>query len=391
MILQNRGIPIDPEHPMQITICGAGRLGHVLIGLLGGRPGIRLHVLSRNAETLNRVMPGSGVAVLRPGTSCLHGKADLISDRPQDVIPGSRVVLLTVPSQVRPRLLTSLVPFLDRDHPVFVGGIPGLGAFDWVAAKTLADMDNVVIWGIKDVPYTCSHLQPGRQVTLLGSKKRLFLALHADHFERWGEEVATIVKDLFRIPVELIDDFLAITLTPGNQIMHPAILCGMFGPQSQWDGKPLPTRPLFYAQCSELSAELLSLCDEEVQHIKTAALKFGAGDLTCVWPLRQNLKEVYGDQVADNRTLLAALRTNSAYATIRAPLKAHGKGWTLDREHRVFAEDVPFGLEILIDLAHRLNVQVPTLQKVRDWAREVMGHVDETGVAYIPESWPHYR
>ncbi len=95
----------------------------------------------------------------------------------------------------------------------------------------------------------------------------------------------SVVERLFCIPVHVLPHFLAITLTPGNPIMHPAILYGMFGPRSQWDGKPLPERPLFYEACGELSAFILQHLDDEVQQIKTRLEReVGAGCMcVCVW------------------------------------------------------------------------------------------------------------
>jgi hypothetical protein len=132
-------------------------------------------------------------------------------------------------------------------------------------------------------------------------------------------------------------------------------------------------RPLFYEDCSELSAYFLTKCDSEVQAIKHALIAASGLDLTPVWPLRENLRHVYGSQVADNRTLMAALRTNSAYKTIRTPLKAVTGGFTIDTEHRFFLEDVPFGLVVLRDLATMLAVETPAIDEILLWCQQLMG------------------
>lgn len=114
----------------------------------------------------------------------------------------------------------------------------------------------------------CAFTDPGRSVTLLGPKTDLYLGF-ADYDSSIAESVRAMIQRLSsNIPTHLLDTFLTITLTPGNPIMHPSIMYGAFGPHSQWDGKPIAEKPLFYEECSELSAYFLQRCDDEVQLIK---------------------------------------------------------------------------------------------------------------------------
>lgn len=108
---------------------------------------------------------------------------------------------------------------------------------------------------------------PGVSVTNLGPKTNLFLAMASGAPAAQGAAAKVLVA-LTGIPCIQMPSFMAITLTPGNPIMHPSIMYGSYGPHSQWDGKPLKEKPLFYEEVSELSSYFLQRADTEVQDIK---------------------------------------------------------------------------------------------------------------------------
>ena len=188
--------------------------------------------------------------------------------------------------------------------------------------------------------------KPGVSVTNLGPKKDLYLAVAAptSHTSAECVRLQRVLQNLCDINTVVLNSFMNITLTPGNPIMHPSIMYGMFGPHSQWDGKPIKEKPLFYEAVSELSSYFLTLADAEVQAIRHAVHGQTGTNLPAVWPLRQNIKKVYGELVGDNRTLMTTMRTNRAYGTIRTPLLPVEGGFTIKLNHRFFLEDVPFGL-----------------------------------------------
>jgi opine dehydrogenase len=389
-----------------VTLIGAGNLAHVFAGLMGARTSeFEVNVLSRKAAQIADSMTSQGVAVKMPDGSTITGKVKKVSNDPKDVIPQADFIIITVPSHGRHATMKLIAPHLNRDKSVFVGVMPGMGGFDFIAKQILENngfntgaakgkkpttgkgSSNVILWGLKDVPYMCAHTVPGKSVTMLGPKTSLYFAL-----SDWNPEAARVggqlIEKFTSIPTVILDSFLVITLTPGNPIIHPAIMYGMFGPHSQWDGKPLPEKPLFYEEVSELSSYFLQRCDDEVQWIKRA-IESGTGiNLEPVWPLRLNLKKVYGPLVEDNRTLMKALRTNQAYKTIRTPLKevpmpgVQGKlGYTVDLQHRFFLEDIPFGLVVLSDLGALLGVQTPMINEILLWAQRLMGkeYLDSAG------------
>jgi len=385
------------EGKLNVCIVGAGNLCHVLAGQLGARSDVIVTIYSRKAASIQAAAT-TGITVKQQARTkeekdtFITGRVARVSDRAQDVIPDADFIIMTTPSHARKAMTELIVPHVDRKRPVFFGVMPGMGGFDWIARQICKknNVSNVVLWAIKDVPFMSAWCTPGVSVTNLGPKTNLYLAMASGPASAQAV-TAKVLVSLTGIPVVQMPSFMAITLTPGNPIMHPSIMYGMFGPHSQWDGKPLPEKPLFYENVSELSSYFLSRCDAEVQAIKNAISKLTGAELTAVWPLRENLKHVYGPIVADNRTLMLAMRTNRAYATIRTPLKQVPGGFTVDVDHRFFQEDVPFGLVILRDLADLVNVKTPYIDEILLWCQGLMGkeylvngkltgrHMNETG------------
>jgi len=364
---------------LNVVLVGAGNLAHVLAGHLGARGDVNIRVLSRKASEIAEHMTKEGIKVKvqsrtpqEPDTY-VTGRCQRVSSNPADVIPGADFIIMTTPSHARAKMVKAIVPHVDKDHPVFFGVMPGMGGFDWIARKICQDhsINNIILWAIKDVPFMSAFTVPGKSVTNLGPKTGLYLAMA--NYPEATEACAHVLFEMTKIPIIKMSSYMVITLTPGNPIMHPSIMYGSYGPHSQWDGKPLPEKPLFYEDVSELSSYFLMRCDAEVQAIKNAINKLTGVDLTPVWPLRENLKKVYGDIVKDNRTLMLAMRTNRAYATIRTPLKQVASGFTVDSDHRFFQEDVPFGLVILRDLADMVGVKTPYIDEILLWCQGLMG------------------
>lgn len=376
---------------MRVAICGAGRTGHANAVLFKQRPGVSVSVLTGAADVAERWASGDQIwrAHTRDG-DVLSGRPDHVGTDPREALRDADIVIVTQPAHARPALLQQIAPHLPRDKRVHVGAIPGFCGFNWLAAQALAGMDNVVIWGMKDVPHTAFDLVAGEQVRIGGAKSQLFAALHGRDSATNGAELQAMLARLYDAPVLLLQNYLEITLTPGNALMHPAVLYALIGPGAPWENKPFDGPLRWWSDCPRAGAELLEACDAENQAIcKAAEARLGI-DLSSVKPLRQELIEAYGAQIADDRTMYSLLRTNRAYAGIRAPLVANpdGPGFVIDRTSRAFHEDIACGQALLVALAARLAVATPSIAKTYTWALNYHGGFTAGVPSYLPANWP---
>ncbi|GGB04029.1 hypothetical protein GCM10011491_35190 [Brucella endophytica] len=376
---------------MKVTICGAGRTGHLNAVLFKQKPDVAVSVLTGDDAVAGRWADGDGhwQAIIRDG-GILSARPDHVGTDPRKALENSDLVLVTQPAHARAALLSRIAPHLPQDRSVYVGAIPGFCGFDWLAAKVLRGRDNVVIWGMKDVPHIAFDLVAGERVRMGGAKAELFVALHRRENAANGAALLGMLNRLYDASVTLLQDYLEITLTPGNALMHPAVLYALAGPGAPFEKKPFDQPLCWWSDCPLAGAELLEACDAESQAIRRASEARLGVDLSSVKPLRQELVEAYGDQIGDARTMYTLLRTNRAYADIRAPLipNPQGPGLVIDRDSRAFHEDIAFGQALLVTMAQRLDVPVPAIASTYRWACSYHGGLANGAPDYIPSNWP---
>jgi hypothetical protein len=381
----------NPMSTLNVVVCGGGRTGHLAAVLFKQIPSVRVALLTNNEYAIARAREHENgiVAVLPDGSRCF-GRLDAIACDPATVLPGADIVIVTVPAHVRPALVRAIAPHLSSDKPVYVGAIPGFCGFDWLAERAFGERPNVVIWGMKDVAHIASDLQPGESVRMGGAKSVLYVATHARESDASRRALLAHLRRLYAAPVQLLDDYLEITLTPGNPIMHSSVIYGLIGPYGQWHDKTFAAPICWWTDCPELGAYFLERSDEENQLLcKTVERRLGV-ELSSVKPLKQEIVEAYEQQIRDRDTMLSVLRTNRAYNGIQAPLihASDRPGYVIDRTHRAFHEDVAYGLALLVEMGRRLGVRLPHIEEVFRWSVSYMGGLRGSALDYFPETWP---
>jgi hypothetical protein len=377
--------------PLKVAICGGGRTGHLNAVLFKQRPGVEVSLLTGNRTLIERRCTGtSNVTAHLPDGGELAAGLDVVSHSPDDALADADIVVITVPAHARPALLRSIATSLPKDKPVYVGAIPGFCGFDWLAEKLLGDRPNIVIWGMKDVPHTAYDLELGKSIRMGGAKSRLHIATHAREGEDARLRLLGHLQALYDAPVDLLDHYLEITLTPGNPIMHSSVLYGLVGPYGQHCGRTFPSPICWWTECPELGAYFLERTDQENQALCRAVERHSNVDLSSVKPLRQEIIEAYGDLIGDQRTMLSVLRTNRAYGSIQAPMvcTAAGQSYIIDVTSRAFQEDIACGLSLLVKMARRLELRLPYIEEIHAWGIRYMGGNGHSANSHLPDDWP---
>lgn len=375
--------------PLNVVICGAGKTGHLATVLFKQLPDVKVTLLGSHPRLPEAYQQhGKRLHALLPDGETLTATPDGVTCDPAEACRDADVVIITVPANFRADLLARIVPHLPRDKPVYVGAIPGFCGFDWLAERELAARPNAVIWGMKDVAHIAFDLLPGQSIKMGGEKATLYVATHRRETAASQQALMALLQRLYSAPVVLLPDYLEITLTPGNPIMHSAVIYGLIGPYGQWHARPLSQPLCWWNDCPELGAYYLERMDEENQRL-CAALETRLGvRLDSVLPLKQEIIDAYGDQIADVYTMLSVLRTNQAYHGIGLPLREHDAGgYVFDTQHRVFQEDIAYGLSLLVTIAENLAVSVPYIEEVYRWCSDYMGTSTQDRPDYFPPHW----
>ena len=376
---------------LKVAICGGGRTGHLNAILFKQLPNVQVSMLTSNLELIEQHVRHTPMQALLPDGSTLDARLDRVTTDARTAVEDADIVIITVPAHARPQTLQAIAPHLSSNKPVCVGAIPGFCGFDWLAEATLADRPNLVIWGMKDVPHTAFGLTPGRSIKMGGGKSRLYAATHARESQESRQRLQEMLTVLYGRCVTMLDNYLEITLTPGNPIMHSSVIYGLIGPFGQWHRKIFPQRMCWWTECPELGAYFLERMDQESQDLCAVISQHMGIDLSSVKSLKQEIVEAYGEQIRDQSSMLSILRTNRAYNHILAPMvPADGNraGYVIERESRAFNEDVAYGLVLLAQMAKRFELKVPHIEEVLQWSVTYMQGLRDSALDYFPSHWP---
>ncbi|CAD5200972.1 NAD/NADP-dependent octopine/nopaline dehydrogenase family protein [Pseudomonas sp. FEN] len=377
--------------PLKVAICGGGRTGHLNAILFKQLPDVQVSMLTGNPRVVDQHTRGKPMQALLPDGSTLSAHLDCLTTQARLAVEDADIVIITVPAHARAQTLQAIAPHLSTDKPVYIGAIPGFCGFDWLAESLLAEQPNLVIWGMKDVPHTAFDLKPGCSIKMGGGKQQLYVATHARESAASRQQLQQLLSRLYGPCVTLLDNYLEITLTPGNPIMHSSVIYGLIGPYGQWHRKIFPQPLCWWTECPELGAYFLERMDQESQDLCAVISQRLGIDLSSVKSLKQEIIEAYGEQIRDRSSMLSILRTNQAYNDILAPMVPaadNRAGYVIERESRAFNEDVAYGLVLLVEMAKRFDLKVPYIEEVLNWSVSYMQGLRDSALDYFPNHWP---
>jgi len=276
-------------------------------------------------------------------------RIDMISADKEKALKGAQVVFITVPALALPQLVGEIYPYVDEG--AFIGMIPGSGGTEFYLKRFLNK--NCVIFGFQRVHAISRMKEQGRVVSNQGRKNELFISC-LPHSR--SQDVKQLVEDLFNIPCVVYQNFLNVTFTPSNQILHTSRIYCLFKdctPDTEY-----PAQGYFYKDWDDTSSKVLINCDKELQEI-CRALPF---DLSGV----KSLLLHYG--VSDYKEMTAKLASIKAFENIKTPMiRTESGNFVPDKENRYFTNDFPFGLCVVRGFADILKVPTPEIDKVLKW------------------------
>lgn len=349
-----------------ICLIAASNGNHMNAALFGSDPKNSINFFTRRPE----VFKGGKITAEMLGTGKeIVGKVNLASSDPATACAGCSVFILSCPVNAQESLLRKIAPFVPKGS--FVGSLFGQGNFDLIAAMvfgTRVQTEQITIFSLFNIPYTVITQVPGSRVLHQNQKKMTKMCCNP---YSQIDTVQALAEDLWRVPCIKLGSFLEITLTPGNQIIHPGRVMGIFDNNSM---KLLKEQPMFYATMNQCSADNIEKLSNEVQMIKFGIkARFPEISLKAVIPIDDRIRDQYGDDVADPTNLLSIFRTNKGYSRFKCPVVKIGDQFLVNAKARIFTEDVPFGLCVLLDIAEMLELKVPNIVRAIEWHQVYMG------------------
>lgn len=333
---------------MNITIVGGGNIGtqfavhcaqkHHQVKIYTSKPErFCRHLVIVNEK--NIVVQEGDIAAATDDDAEAFGDADLI--------------FVTVPAFCMKDVENKIYPYVCKGTQI--GLIPGTGGGEWAFRREIEK--GAVIFGLQRVPSVARLVEYGKSVCATGYRNELHVAA-LPHI--YTKEIAQMISELFDMPCIALPNYLNLTLTPSNPILHTTRLKTIF--KNYYIGVTYDTLPLFYEDWNDESSTLLLNCDNELQNMCNVLSEF---DLSYV----KSLKCHYESETSQQLT--AKIASIESLKGLKTPsVEINGK-YIPDFNSRYFTADFTFGLGILVQIADLLGVTVPTMKETMEWYTKI--------------------
>ncbi|MCK5907100.1 MAG: NAD/NADP octopine/nopaline dehydrogenase family protein, partial [Flavobacteriales bacterium] len=276
------------------------------------------------------------------------GKVNIVSNNPS-VVADSDVILFTVPSFAKSKILKEISPFIKEN--AILGSFPGSGGFNWEVDKFIKK--NILVFSSQRVPYISRIIEKGKSVNAV--KKDSISIVTTKGAET---RIKILLEDILNIKVVLLDDFLEVNLSNSNPILHTSRLYSIF--KNYKNNNYYKENVLFYEDWDINSSDMLIAMDREFMLLIN---KIGLKGI-------KSLKVHY--EVNDSFEMTKKLSSIDAFKNIYAPMIKKNKMYCLDFSSRYFTEDVDYGLIIIKWFAQNLNIKTPSIDIVLKWYQKLV-------------------
>lgn len=333
---------------MRFTIIGGGNIGTLMAAEFAHKG----HLVTM--YTSKPLIWGNTLSVYTK-EECLLFEADLIdvTHDLEQAVKFADIIWVTTPPSVFPKLSNQL-DALDLNGKM-LGIIPGSGGAEFTFARVVSR--GCILFGFQRVHSIARLKKYGHSVYMLGRKKNLYLAAVPEHYT---EDMCKLMEGLFDIPCIALPNYMSITLTPSNPILHTSRLYSLF--KDYRSGIYYPRSYGFYDEWDDFASQIVLACDLELQNLCSLIPL----DLTSVTSLKEHYESSTIKEMTDK------IRSIDAFKGLLSPMKQVEAGWIPDFSSRYFVSDFDFGLKILIDIAHNYDVEVSTMEKIWTWYEKLV-------------------
>lgn len=357
----------------QLVVCGGGSSAHTLIPFLKDSV-FEVSILTSRPEKWHPVIELEHHDPSGKVLGTYSGSLKKASANPAELIPEADYIVFCMPVHQYRACLKIIAPFINQNKAVFVGACYGQAGFNWMVdeIKSKHQLNNIVTFAFGLLPWICRIIDYGKKGVTYGGKamnyaacepKSYFNQLNEELFEpisyRWFGKGHTVQSD----------NFLSLTLSVDNQIIHTSRCYGLYKVcGSSWLKKE--DVPMFYRDYDDVSAKLLADLDADYSAVRNEIKSLYPHknfDLMLDYLALERFS--YQSQNTDVRESFVNSQTLVSIAT---PVVQNDAGlWEIDRNHRFFLDDIYYGNCIAKWMAEKLNIEVPTIDAILHWAQDV--------------------
>lgn len=334
---------------MKIAVLGSGNVG-TLISAQMTLKGHEVRLYSRKAHLFGKTV------VYEDADSATKQDVELylVSGDLKEVVTGTDLVIVTVPSFAIRDLMERVFPLIDITTRVMF--FPGTGGVEFYC-KEFVEAGGVV-FGSQRVCSVARLKEYGKHVIGSGKRTEMFVAAIPSQY---GEEAKQLIESFFDIKTTALPNYLAVTFTPSNPILHTSRLYALFkdyDPEVGYDDIPL-----FYEEWSLEASEALIALDAEVQEM-CRLIPLELKDV------RSLLLHYESEDAVQLKNKICSIGSFKGLTTPQ--VEKNGRKHP-DLESRYFTADFPYGLLILKAFANICDMKTPMMDKVIGWYQHLIG------------------
>jgi len=340
-----------------VTIVGGGSSAHVLIPFLSGA-GLEVNILTRRPGEWSKEIELQLHSIHSEVLETFNGYLTEISDDPAQVIPQADYIIICMPVCKYRMALHHLAPHVNRREGVFIGTIYGQAGFNWMVDEIKKEfrLDKVATFAVGLIPWVCRFIEYGKVGVTYGCKAVNVVAVSPpERFEDLNEELLKNICErwLNKGAFEQSENFLSLTLSVDNQIIHPSRCYQLF---LNHGGKWATKEDIPYLGYQGGHPLLLQ----------------GLRRALCRPIARPGRRLLQGPRSNQGQVPREGLQVHAGLPGARAPLLPIGElGHPRVLRHlgHVGSHQAAYGLCITKWMADQLGLTVPTIDRIIDWVQ----------------------
>lgn len=339
---------------MKITIVGAGNVG-TQFAVHCAEKGHQVIIYGSKPDRIDR-----NLTIFNEEDEIIHkGGIFGATNDARTAFESADVIFITYPAFCMKEIADEILPYAKEGMKI--GLVPGTGGGECAFIEALEK--GAIIFGLQRVPSVARLREYGKSVCAIGYRDSLHVgALPCDAVD----ECSSLISKIFDKNCISLPNYLNVTLTPSNPILHTTRLKNLF--QDYQEGVVYENVPLFYEGWNDETSEILLRCDDEVQRICQNLSMF---DLSYVKSLRVH----YGSFTPEELT--KKIVSIQGFKGLSSPVIKVEKGYIPDLQSRYFTADFPYGLAILDQIADLVELEVPYIKDTLNWYYNLVGNKDQ--------------
>lgn len=335
---------------MKITIVGAGNVG-TQFAVHCAVKGHSVIIYGSSPEKINEEL----YIINEKNEIAYKGRITKATNNESEAFNDADVIFIIMPATMMNENAAKIEPFVKKGMKICL--VPGIGGGECAFKRCIEK--GAVLFGMQRIPSVARLVEYGRTVKAIGYRKELFVCAipHAETLS-----CCKFIEELFEIKTSPLPNYLNITLTPSNPILHTTRLKKIY--ENYHDGVVYDEIPLFYENWDNATSDLLLKCDFEVQLICKQLKQF---DLSYVKSLKIHYESDTIEKMTDK------LSSIQGFKGLTSPSIKVENGYIPDFSSRYFTSDFSYGLEILIQIAKFTGVLVPNMEETVEWYYALKG------------------